>query len=352
LHRIASLSNTISNELRNAQAKGWRMDTAEETAADGRAKSVVTIHAKSGIPENDFLKNDFFESADTRRVYRFDAGTKLLEAVQFYLVRPAGETLIFDLSQIDYNQPMDAKVFELDLPADVTWSQEPQKLPDNEKYASMTAEQAARAFLEACSRKDWDEAGKFMSPISAQMKQNLGGLEIVSLGVPFDSKAYVGHFVPYEIKLHPQEINLRVSNANSAKRWVLTGQYDSNLKLEHDFKMTAEPEVLPNNDAYARLSAKETVQAYFDAQSKFDWVEMRKFTSQFDVQETQSQVEMAQKLGMDAHRMMPAFDVLEAFWSPEQSAWFVKCRASAIKKWNLAMRNDNPAHRWQVDGGI
>ena len=55
-------------------------------------------------------------------------------------------------------------------------------LPDNEKYASMTAEQAARAFFEACGREDWNEAGKFMSPVNERLKQYLGGLEIVSLG--------------------------------------------------------------------------------------------------------------------------------------------------------------------------
>ncbi len=129
LQRIANLSNTISNELNKAQAKGWKLDTTEETAANGRVKSIVTIHAKSGIPENDYGKNSFFDNADTRRVYRFDAQTKLLETVQVYLVRPSGETLIFDLSQIDFNPPIDPSIWKLELPADVSWSQEPQKLP-------------------------------------------------------------------------------------------------------------------------------------------------------------------------------------------------------------------------------
>ena len=352
LHQIAYLSNTISNELHNAQAKGWKLDTSEETAADARVKSIVTIHAKSGIAENDYLKNSFFDNTDTRRVYRFDAQTKLLEAVQFYLVRPSGETLIFDLNQIDYNQPIDPKVWQLDLPADVSWEQEPQKLPDNEKYASMTAEQAARAFFEACSREDWNEAAKFMSPINEQLKQYLGGLEIVSIGESFASKSYGGRFVPYEIKLRPQEFNARVSKTNSAKRYVLTGFYDDKLRLKQDFKWSTEPEVLTNNDAYARLSPTEAAQAYFDAQSKLDWVEMRKFTSDWDVEETKKQVEMAEKQGIDVHKIMPVMEAGEATWSPEQSAWFVKCRAFQTKKWNLAVRKDNPTHRWQVDGGI
>ena len=353
LHRIANLSNTISNELDNARVKGWKLNLTEETGTDGRLKSVVTVLAKSGVPDNDYCKNTFMENADTRRVYRFDAQSELLESVQIYLTRPAGEVQIFDLSQIDYNQPIDSSVWKLELPADVSWAQlEPPKLPDNEKYASMTAEQAARAFFEACSREDWNEAGKFMSPINDRVKEYLGGVKIVSLGEPFTSKDYPGRLVPYEIELRAQEFNVRVANTNSAKRCVIMGVYDSKLRLQQDLKWSAEPEVLTNNEAYARLTPKEAVQAYFDAHSKFNWVEMRKFTSEYDVEKNKSRVEMAEKQGIDVHKMMPVFEVGEASWSPEQSAWFVKCHAVQVKKWNMAIRKDNPAGRWQVDGGL
>ena len=68
LQRIANLSNTISNELRHAQAQGWKLGLTEETGADGRLKSVVSVMAKSGLPDDDYCKNKFFENADTRRV--------------------------------------------------------------------------------------------------------------------------------------------------------------------------------------------------------------------------------------------------------------------------------------------
>src|SRR5208282_1238640 len=141
------------------------------------------------------------------------------------------------------------------------------------------------------------------SPINEGLKQYLGGLEIVSMGESFASKSYGGRFVPYEIKLRPQEFNVRVSNTNSAKRYVPTGFYDDKLRLKQDFKWSAEPEVLTNNDAYARMSPTEVVQAYFNAQSKLDWVEMRKFTSEFDVEETKHQVGTAEKQGMDVHKL-------------------------------------------------
>jgi hypothetical protein len=352
LHGIANLSNNISNDLRHAQALGWKLDLTQETAADGSLQAVVTVQTTSGVPDDDYCKNSFLGNADTRRVYHFDDQTGQLKAAEIYLVRSSGEVQIFQLTQIDYNPAIDPSVFQLQLPADVAWEQDPQTLPDNDKYASMTAEQAARAFFEACATNNWDEAAKFMSPITDRTKEYLGGLQIVSLGEAFTSKNYPGRLVPYEIKLAGAIMNVRLANTNAAKRFVLTGVYDSKLKLQQDLKWSSEPQVLSNNDAYAKLSPTETVQAYFDAQAKFDWVEMRKFTSQFDVDETKGQVETAQKSGMDVSKLMPVFKAGEAVWSPEQSAYFVKCQVSSVKKHNIAVRKDNAAGRWQVDGGI
>jgi hypothetical protein len=353
LQRIANLSNTISNELRHAQAQGWKLGLSEEKGSDGRLKSVVSVWAKSGVPDDDYGKNSFLQNADTRRVYRFDAQTERLEAVQIYLLRGGSEVHMFELSQIDYDQPIDPSVWRLELPADVSWSQEPQKLPDNGKYSSMTAEEAARAFFEACGRQDWDEVAKFMTPVNDRLKEYLGGVEVVSLGQVFTSKAYPGQFVPYEIKLRGQELNLRLSNTNAAKRYVVTGLFDRNLKLLEELKWPKAPEVLPDNEFYAKLSAAEAAKAYFAALSKLDWAELQKFAPESDVQQNQKQVEAARKKGMSVTNIMPVTEVGEATWSAEQGAYFVKCRMLLpAKKHNLALRKDNRAGRWQVDGGI
>jgi hypothetical protein len=46
----------------------------------------------------------------------------------------------------------------------------------------------------------------------------------------------------------------------------------------------------------------------------------------------------------------------EPFQSASYAGWFVpykiKLRSGDIKQHNLALRNDNPAHRFQLDGGI
>ena len=352
LHQIVNISNSMTREIQTARTKGWKVDTTAGTAADGHAQSVVTIESKAGLPDNNYLKNKSMETADLRRVYRFDAQTKQLEAVQIYLEASSGDMLVFESSQIDYNQPIGSAVFHLDLPANVSEYKEPQKLPDNAKYAAMTPQQVARAFFEACGRQDWTEVEKYDSFLTDGSKQFLGGLEIISVGDPFKSKPYPGWFVPYEVKLPSQEINVRVSNINPAKRCVVTGIYDSKMELQQDLNGPGEAEILADNDNDAWLSSAAVVQAYFDAQAKFDWTEMRKFTSETDVQETKKQVETAKNAGMDVQQIMPVVEVGEATWSAEQSAWFVKCQMHQVKKWNLVLRKDNPAGRWQVDGGI
>ena len=227
LHRIADLSDTITDELNNAVARGWGLRLAEERAADGRTKSVVTVETRSSLPDNDYLKNKFMDDSDTRRVYRFDAQTELLEAVQVYLVGKAGEVLIFEVNQIDYNQSIDPSVFQLQLPANVNWYQEPQNQPGDEKYAALTPEQAARAFFEACGREDWIEVGKFWTtPLNDPMNNYLGGLKLVSVGESFTSAAYPGRYVPYEIQFKTggaKKFNLALKKDGKTGRWFVDG---------------------------------------------------------------------------------------------------------------------------------
>lgn len=229
LQRIAKLSDTLTNELNSALAKGWKLSLKEERGADGRGKAIVTVEAKTGLPENDYLKNTFFDASDTRRVYRFDTETELLEGVQLYLATKSGEVLIFELEQIEYNQPIPGTVFQLELPANVNWYQTEMKtLPDNEKYASMTAEQAARAYFEALARKDWTEAEKFRrDSVSDLVKQMVDGLEVISIGTAFTSQAYDpnGRFVPYELKLKGRTLkhNVALKKDQKTGRWFVDG---------------------------------------------------------------------------------------------------------------------------------
>jgi anti-sigma factor RsiW len=229
LHELANLNQTLNDELSAIKTHGWPVTLTKEQGTDGTSKSVITVEAKSGLLTGDYLKNKFFSTANTRRVYVFDDQTELLDSVKIYLHADSGEKLIFELDQIDYNQPMDPGVFQLQLPADVSWAGQMQILPDNEKYAAMTSEQAARALLEACGREDWAEAAKFFDPLTAREKQYLGGLQIISIGTHFTSAISLisgAQFVPYEIKLKNGEVrkfNVSLKRDGRTHRWFVDG---------------------------------------------------------------------------------------------------------------------------------
>jgi outer membrane lipoprotein-sorting protein len=318
-------------------------------------ESVLEIESKTtGDYTNDYLKNKFISDSDNKKVYYVDAETKLLKGFEVFVHTDKGDVLIFEVNEIEYNPQIDDGLFTLELPQDVVWSQEPQVLPDNEKYVNMTPKQAAEAFFKACADENWDEFLKFSprSRVSDGTKEYLGGLEIVSIGEPFKSGLYGGWFVPYEIKLRPVEVNVRLSNANSAKRFVMTGTYDSKLQLKEEIKWSSEPEVLPDNDTYAKMSPEDVVKAYYGAASRLDFGEIRKFVPDSYIKEMKREISMAEKFGIDVKKQMPSVEVVESSWSAEQSAYLVKCRETRIKKFNLAIRNDNPAKRWVVDGGF
>jgi hypothetical protein len=165
-------------------------------------------------------------AAGMRLVYRFHAKTVRLEAFDAYLHQSDGDVKVFTLGHIEYDQPIDPKVFTLVIPRTAQEDQEPQRLPDNEKYEKMTPLEAARAFFAACAKEDWDEAAKFLSPLNDDAKKQLGGLKVVRLGEPFKSKDYPGWFVPYEIKSkdgRTQSHNLAIRNDNPAKRYQVDG---------------------------------------------------------------------------------------------------------------------------------
>jgi hypothetical protein len=353
---LMNVDKIIDNALKTTMNRASdQLCMRNEVVKDGTELVIEIESAAEGDYTNDYLKNKFITESDNKKVYRFDADTKLLKGFEVFVHTDKEDVLVFEVNEIEYNPKLDDGLFTIELPKDVIWHEEAKILPDNEKYEKMTPKQAAETFFKACSEKNWDEALKFWtaSRMEEGLKERIGGLQIISIGEPFKSGLYSGWFVPYEIRLPAAEFNVRVSNANSAKRFVITGTFDSKMNLQEETKWTSEPNILPDNDVYAKMSPQEIVKKYFEAFSKLDFGEMQKFTPDSDVKTIKGEIEEANKRGMDIKEQIPSVDVGEAFWSTEQSAYFVKCRyLGQIRKWNLAVRNDNPAKRWVVDGGF
>jgi hypothetical protein len=228
---LMDVHQALDAQLRCAQEKGWEFRLAREQEPDGAPKLVVTIEAQAQSDfsnTNDYLRNTSIGESDHRRVYRFDARTKLLEDLEVWVHDEGKDVLVLEVAEIVYDPDLESSLFTLALPDDVIWFQEPEVLPDNERYARMSAEEAARAFFQACADNDWDEVLKFWSAsaLDQRFKDGLGGLEIIHIGEPFKSGQYPGWFVPYEVKLTSGQIrkhNLALRNDNPAGRYHVDG---------------------------------------------------------------------------------------------------------------------------------
>ncbi len=118
------------------------------------------------------------------------------------------------------------------------------------------------------------------------------------------------------------------------------------LELPEDVIWYGQPKELADNEKYEQMGPKETAQAFFEACADENWEEVLKFR-------TTSAVDQRIK---DYLGGVEIISIGEPFKSGRYPGWFVpyqiKFKNGSIKKMNLAVRNDNPAKRYVVDGGI
>jgi hypothetical protein len=118
------------------------------------------------------------------------------------------------------------------------------------------------------------------------------------------------------------------------------------LELPENMVWYKETEILPDNEKYEQMKPKEVAQAFFQACADEDWDEFLKFR-------TASEVDQRTK---DYLGGLEIISIGEPFKSDLYSGWFIpyeiKLKSGYIRKHNLAIRNDNPAKRYVVDGGI
>ncbi len=225
LRDLADLKKILSDQVCGALAS--KVDiSAKREDVEGKPKLVVTVEVKADNT-GDYIRNKFLDTADTRRVFQFDAATQRLEAMKIFLHAKEQDVLVFEVTGIEYDARPATSLFDLELPKDVVWYEQPKPLPDNEKYASMTPKQAAEAFFGACAKEDWNEAQKFWgAKMDDRLKKFLGEIKVVNLGKPFQSQPYPGWFVPYEMTMKSggtRKHNLAVRNDNPAGRWIVDG---------------------------------------------------------------------------------------------------------------------------------
>ena len=118
------------------------------------------------------------------------------------------------------------------------------------------------------------------------------------------------------------------------------------LELPEDVIWYGQPKELADNEKYEQMGPKEMTQAFFQACADENWDEFLNFWSASAVDQR-----IKDYLGG-----IEIISIGEPFKSGRYAGWFVpyeiKFKSGGTKKMNLAVRNDNPAKRYVVDGGI
>jgi hypothetical protein len=220
---LLETGSILDHELAAARAGQTSARLAEQ---EGHYVLAVERPAQGDF-KNDWLLNKGVATSNHKRVYRFDAASKRLESMQLALHTPSGDEPVFEITSIRYNEALPASLFALELPGNVTWDVDPEQMPARVSLPQ-SAKEAAAMFFDGLSRQDWDTLAAVV-PYSAPPKwmPQVAGVEVISLGEPFQSGNYPGWFVPYEIRMngHSKKHNLAVRNDNPTHRWVFDGGF-------------------------------------------------------------------------------------------------------------------------------
>ncbi len=118
------------------------------------------------------------------------------------------------------------------------------------------------------------------------------------------------------------------------------------LELPADVNWALAPEALPADPILAARTPEQVARDFFEACNKEDWDRVSILFSETSISQP-----IRQHLGE-----LEIISLGKPFKSGLYPGWFVpyeiRFRGGETKKWNLAVRNDNPAGRWIVDGGI
>ena len=189
---------------------------------------ILAVHrATAGDPRNDWLLSSSVSTSNHTRVYRFDAATRRLESMQVVLHTASGDVPVFEITAIRYNETFDPAVFTLNLPDNVVWSVPADQMPAAHSLPQSPKE-AASMFFDGLSRQDWDTLlAVYSAGAPPKWATHYAGLQVVSLGEPYQVFPYPGWFVPYQFSLngHTKKWQLAVRNDNPTHRWVFDGGF-------------------------------------------------------------------------------------------------------------------------------
>jgi hypothetical protein len=225
LRPLLDPERVLAGELRAAQKGESRAAIRQE----GPRVTLTATRKAAGEFVGDWGRNSSVSQSDHTRVYQFDAATSRLTSLQVILHDGGKDVVVFETTDIRYNEAMAAELFTVALPDGVIWGVRPERMP-TDRALPATARDAAEAFLEGLAQRDWERVLTVYpaTAVPESIKRDGGGLRVISIGVPFQSGLYSGWYVPYEVTLADgtgKHWNLAVRNDNAAQRWLFDGGF-------------------------------------------------------------------------------------------------------------------------------
>lgn len=144
---------------------------------------------------------------DKQFVYEVDPKTKLVErAIEFHRRGDKWEQVL-EIAYLDYNKPIDPKVFTLDLPEDIITADQLSQdvgLEKGDLSEKEIAVKLVREYFEAMIAKDFAKASRMYSGLSAaklaEGKDYINYLRIVSIGEPEQESPHRSLRVPVKVE--------------------------------------------------------------------------------------------------------------------------------------------------------
>jgi hypothetical protein len=218
------LSPDIILEIENQRAK---KEQTKYELTETETQLMLTVFQKAqGDFTNDYLKNSFVTTSDSKRIFYFDKATHQLLAFELYIIENVREILVMKTTEIKYNETFDSKDFSLKI-FDNKAIKTIEKLEPiaDKSLMDKTPEEIAFYFFDACAKNDWKKVKKVCTYTSL-IKSMYGELEIIEIGKAFQSGVYRGYYVPYTVKLksgYIKTFNMAVRNDNKQKMWQVDG---------------------------------------------------------------------------------------------------------------------------------
>ncbi len=212
----------IVEKLYQAQADGKETIEIEESAGDGEPITITST------------RNGF------QTVYKVDPETKLLEQLEKYELKNGQYEFTGLIKYLDYNEPVEADIFVLNMPADVMHVDQTTQeigLVQGDLSDDEVAVEVVMQFFEALIAEDYAGAGRLMEGLPAEKIQEGFGhmkfIRIVSISPPIahPNPATKGVVVPCTVEVERNgqisEWNLQRLGVrqvyNQPGRWTIFG---------------------------------------------------------------------------------------------------------------------------------